>query len=64
MQQILGTSFAKLNISVMKVTARVKHTYTQGEKYEQNTLRDPSRTLDPGQRNPSSANLRKTQSTK
>jgi hypothetical protein len=51
MQQILGVSFAKLNICVTKVTARVKHTYTQGEKYEQNTLRDPSRTLASGQRN-------------
>ena len=38
MQQILGISFAKLNIFVMQITARVKHTYTQGEKYEQNTL--------------------------
>jgi hypothetical protein len=32
MQQILGTSFAKLNICVMKVTARVRHTYTQRRK--------------------------------
>jgi hypothetical protein len=51
MQQILGMSFAELNICVTKVTARVKHTYTQGEKYEQNTLRDSSRPLAPGQRN-------------
>ena len=48
MQQIFGVSFAELNICVMKVTARVKHTYTQGEKYEQNTLRDSSRSLAPG----------------
>lgn len=38
----------KINICVATATARVKHTYTQGEKYEQNTLRDPSRTSDPG----------------
>ena len=48
MQEILGISFARLNICVMKVTARVKHTYTQGEKYEQNTLRDSSRTTENG----------------
>lgn len=51
MQQILVVSFAELNICVMKVTARVKHTYTQEEKYEQNTLRDSSRTSTPGQGN-------------
>jgi hypothetical protein len=37
------------------------HTH-KGEKYEQNTLRDPSRTSQPGQRNSSNANFEKRQS--